>query len=486
MQDTGRLRAAIAVPLTNLGLDLDAVLEACVHCLTLPELRERLGLDFGALNASLLATEQNPTQIPSTIGCRSNTTSPNERWRLSTLSVAPLRPFSRRRYRRPTTLACVTACRAFEPEAAWCLTHEFLPEDLLELLLTTWLREAGAPPLGTDPYGLAPLHGVRAANMVFITKFVESAGPVVRAWCISNDTAAPEVWSDLSSAVAKLRTRLDKAGAFDFAVLNEEALIAWLGVLNGWPENMPSTLDRGVLKITSTEVDDQEAKAKRDKADRERQARSVLFNGRDVDPLDADWNAISAEIETGLSRKDVVHPYWVACQSAPRGEVAQTRWARETNSAGGDVQSRLPQAKKDMIGRLGELIVYHWLRVRLPGQDIDKAWRSSNAAVGTARTGQDDLGYDFEIKFNKQTWYIEAKATTTDQLRFEMGETEVRMARESARPKSRARYMIAFVSNASDPGRARIDMLPNPMTDEGSKVLEILGEGICYGFRRRG
>lgn len=34
---------------------------------------------------------------------------------------------------------------------------------------------------------------------------------------------------------------------------------------------------------------------------------------------------------------------------------------------------RTPQAKKDMIGRLGELVVYHWLKDRFRNQDIDKA-----------------------------------------------------------------------------------------------------------------
>ena len=34
---------------------------------------------------------------------------------------------------------------------------------------------------------------------------------------------------------------------------------------------------------------------------------------------------------------------------------------------------RTQQAKKDMIGRLGELVVYHWLKDRFRNQDIDKA-----------------------------------------------------------------------------------------------------------------
>ena len=43
-------------------------------------------------------------------------------------------------------------------------------------------------------------------------------------------------------------------------------------------------------------------------------------------------------------------------------------------NGGGEV----PPAKKDMIGRLGELVVYHWLKERFQRQDIDAAWVSKN------------------------------------------------------------------------------------------------------------
>lgn len=39
-------------------------------------------------------------------------------------------------------------------------------------------------------------------------------------------------------------------------------------------------------------------------------------------------------------------------------------------------------------------------------------------------------------------------------------------------------------SNLSDPARTRVEMLPNPMGEEGEAVLNLLGEGLRYGFRR--
>lgn len=59
----------------------------------------------------------------------------------------------------------------------------------------------------------------------------------------------------------------------------------------------------------------------------------------------------------------------------------------------------------------------------------------SNGNLFTGRPGEDGLGYDFQISFNKQTWFIEVKSFTEDPCQFEMGETEVRMARDVARSR---------------------------------------------------
>ncbi len=138
-----------------------------------------------------------------------------------------------------------------------------------------------------------------------------------------------------------------------------------------------------------------------------------------------------------------------------------------------------------MIGRLGELTVYHWLKSRQPGQDIDRCWVSGNGTLFNGREGSDTLGYDFCISFNKQTWYIEVKASTEDPCQFELGETEVRRAREVARSRSAERYVIAYVSNVGHTGATTIDILPNPLGPEADGVLNIAGDSIRYTFGRR-
>lgn len=137
-----------------------------------------------------------------------------------------------------------------------------------------------------------------------------------------------------------------------------------------------------------------------------------------------------------------------------------------------------------MIGRLGELTVYHWLRARQSGHDIDRCWVSSNAEQFNGQKGDDGLGYDFCISFNKQTWYLEVKASTGDPCEFELGETEVRKARDVARSRSAERYVIAYVANVGQTGATTVDVLPNPLAPDADGVLSIVGDSIRYAFSR--
>jgi hypothetical protein len=64
-----------------------------------------------------------------------------------------------------------------------------------------------------------------------------------------------------------------------------------------------------------------------------------------------------------------------------------------------------------------------------------------------------------------------------------MGESEVRAARNAARPRSGQRYVIIYVANPATSDETRIDVLPNPMSEEADGVLHLLGEGVRYGFQ---
>jgi len=77
------------------------------------------------------------------------------------------------------------------------------------------------------------------------------------------------------------------------------------------------------------------------------------------------------------------------------------------------------------------------------------------------------------------------KASQGDRRQFEMGASEVRAARNAARRRSAQRYVIIYVANPATSNMTRIDVLPNPMTEEADGVLRLLGEGVRYGFQPR-
>jgi hypothetical protein len=76
------------------------------------------------------------------------------------------------------------------------------------------------------------------------------------------------------------------------------------------------------------------------------------------------------------------------------------------------------------------------------------------------------------------------KASTEDPCQFELGETEVRRARDVARSRSADRYVIAYVANIGQTGSTTIDILPNPFGPDADGVLKIAGDSIRYMFDR--
>nr|WP_247740424.1 MULTISPECIES: DUF3883 domain-containing protein [unclassified Paracoccus (in: a-proteobacteria)] len=247
---------------------------------------------------------------------------------------------------------------------------------------------------------------------------------------------------------------------------------------------MPLALDLEGLGLSEGDLSTESVRAREANEERKREARSVPFNGRFIDPIGADLFQISEELGRTLSTKVLGRSLGTITDLAePNGSpTSKPKEAGDRSPKGR--RPRVPEEKTELIGRLGEVTIYHWLRKILPNQDIDAAWRSENGELITGRKGRDGLGYDFEVSYRNQIWQIEVKASLDDPQSFEMGETEVAAARAAARPRSGVQYKIAYVSYVSEPARAMIEMLPNPMSEDGARVLELRGEGIRYGFRR--
>lgn len=482
LEDRAALRIHLEKCLAGSGLSSDSVLEACKQSFSLDQLREGLGLDFAAFNISLVETGAEPdVNVEGHDNQLSHYVAENELPILEALRNAGAHLLDRFEP-NPDYARLRRATRELKPDPAWAMIYRDVPHDLLAGIVAEWLDSCGAPALNANPNALPNVLAVRDANGPLTRKVAVVAAPLVRAWCIGNNAAVPPVWQASGDAGVKLRVELEDAGVFDYRALDEATLLRWCQALGLWPAAMPLSLDRQVLGVAETDVEAARQKQREEQAAQEALARSVVLNGRMVDPKQADWDAISAEIAASLPRSVRNTPIGAMADLVPSDGALRPR--RGGGSGGGGPFTPVPKDKTDMVGRLGELTIYHWLKARLPNQDIDRGWVSGIGGIATGK-GEDGKGYDFEIEYRRQKWYIEVKASTGDPCKFEMGETEVRFARKIAQSRGAQRYVIAYVGNVGSTREVVIDMLPNPMSAEAEGILDIVGEGIRYRFTKR-
>lgn len=489
VQDASRLRQAIAPWLAPLGCDAQTALDACRTALSVSELRDMLKLDFEGLNWALTAVGQAPDIYPDI----------HARQLSNRIKAASVVIFDALRATFAPTIAAGNAAPAYaeardavaelKPNPSWEMRWKEVPDTVLDQHINAWLASHGALPLDVSHPGLVALEQVRRTNNQTLKELVRDATPLIRAWCLARATAVPTLWAGSDGGFADLRTRLDQAGVMDIQACDRNDLLSWIDQLGCWPANMVCTLDRDALELGDAALAEARAKAEAEVAARRKQERSIEFNGRAVDPEETDWAALDGELRQTLSREFLKTPVSQSAALAPARTGSDQKPGASGPGGGYRAPSYggrpfAPSAKTDMVGRLGELAVRHWLQGRMPRQDIDAAWKSSNAEVFTGRKGNDSLGFDFEVSWQKQAWQIEVKASLNDPRVFDLGETEVRAGRIAARTRSGLLYWIAYVSNLSDPRRARVEMIPNPLSEAGEAVLELVGEGLRYSFRR--
>jgi hypothetical protein len=483
IKEPDHLRAWLAPVVGRIGLDADLVLDACKKSLTVGELRERLSLAFEQLNMSLVAAGESPDTYPdlhSTL--MANYIHENEVEIIDALRTV-FAPRLRRYEPAPDYKRLREEIRTIVPAPEWLVRYHYLPRPLMASQVDTWLESHGAS-RGDRQADLLPLDAVRQTNREQVHKFANKAALLIRAWCLKRHQPLPNLFSDPENSTDTLRSRLDEAGVYDCLPLDAPSLVKWCGVIEIWPNEMPQTLDRDALGLAESDLDDEKAREREAAEARKREARSVPFNGRSVDPETAEWDSIAAELAGDLSQELLSAPLGAQPDLLPRRPRNPRDRKEKPGKKAPPAGRRAPSEKTDMIGRLGELVVYNWLKNRLPKQNVDAAWVSENAEPFTGRKGDDGLGYDFAVTFRKQLWQIEVKASLGDPCTFDMGESEVRAAREAARPRSGSRYAIAYVSNVGEPREARVELLPNPMSEDGEAAIYLLGEGIRYGFRR--
>lgn len=300
----------------------------------------------------------------------------------------------------------------------------------------------------------------------------------IRAWLAREKNDLMPIWTG-AAAPETVRERLDAVGALDFVRIDDLTLLNWLDTLKLWPSEMERTLDLNTLGLTDEDLSVQASAAAAAQEARLRQQRQVALHGEVID-LDDTMNTLITNVHKFLQEnpESLETPYrTTSLRTTTQEQFRGSNVARAVSS------QRRPQRMSDLqrnaLGLAGELIAYHWLRKRDPGHVDELCWKSRNAGLAIiGRTGNDGLGYDFEVPRAEGTVMYEVKATQGEAGMIELGETEVRCAQEHART-DRWRLLVVEEALSVSP---RIIMLPNPFRSDSRSKYSFVGNSVRLRF----
>lgn len=302
----------------------------------------------------------------------------------------------------------------------------------------------------------------------------------VQAWCQREKRAAPTEWVT-AGFDESLRDRLDRVGALDFTLLDNEQLVLWLVRVHAWPGGMEQSSDPAHHGLTSDEINAQQSTQARERAERLRASKQVTYRDQVFD-VDTNMSGLAETVKSFLQRSPEIvsgSNSFSSLKSVPQPQ--QGRDGRSGLGASAFQASRRPSSDQSAaIGLVGEMLAFEWLRKHHRNSRVDETcWRSKNVAqVYEGVVGDDGLGYDFEILQKRGSLLYEVKATSSDAGMIELGETEVHCAQEHS-GGDRWRLLIVEHVLSAEP---RIHLLPNPFGRKSRGKFRFVGNSVRLNF----
>lgn len=366
---------------------------------------------------------------------------------------------------------------ALRPLEEWLDVVDLPDDPMMRSLVNDWLIALGAPELD-GLYQLEPLVDVRQSNDEAIRRLVTQAVKVVPAWCQKNGALVPSYWSDSEDAWERTARAAAESGILDFERLQDGQILDWFATRGWWPETMPSTVELELLGLTPTDIQAQESEAERERRERVLERTSIRLGDVRYSADPADYSALIKAAQASCSERFLGS----STRFASLSKVAEAR--TRAPGSGGRISAPRREAspiQKSAIGLVGEVLAYEWLKSHFGDIVTTDCWKSvyRNYALG-GLDGDDSLGYDFSVIMRSQTLYFEVKATSTDNMQIELGQSEVEMAQKNARNRQ---YRILFIPEVLDVAARRVHVLPNPFSDVGRDFFRLVGSGLKYQFQ---
>ncbi|MFD6115145.1 sacsin N-terminal ATP-binding-like domain-containing protein [Streptomyces yangpuensis] len=373
------------------------------------------------------------------------------------------------------TLDWITA-----PEA-WAYSVDTAGTEIVEAHVEEQLAlRVGRPePLPRSGERLPDPGQVSSANLRTITGVAADLAVLVRA----AGRPLPEALSGADPA-EDVTARLAAAGALDFRPLSPTDVVGWLAALGQWPDGMAMATDPEEHGLSEADLKRVRNKAEHDRLERERKRRSISVGGREFDVYAGDFTALTRELDRVLQSGSA--PGITAAGplrfTDPRPRTGRTQATGRTRGwqYGGGMDSGMTAAQREAIGYVGEWYAYQFLCARYPDRMDEDGWVSGNRRKAfPGPSGDDSLGYDFRVGSGSRPYLYEVKATGGEGGRFELGESEVRAARQHA---GNDRWRLLVVTHALTPHKVAIQMLPNPYGKRGRGRYREEGGALRFSY----
>ena len=300
------------------GWSAASLVAAATEAATPAELRDALGITFGAFNAALRLTGDPP--IHDTEGhahafmayLSSRRTSFIDRLRTAAIRDFDAGEFpdgyarAHREFVRallgghsPTAGSDV---RSLGPDASWLDAFATPDEAMLAHRVEVWLSEV-APNGGIDAVPLEPIDEMRERNRRAVSDFGERALLYLPVWAARRGGEPLPDWVAASSPETAVSAMSDR-GLLDFRALDEVSITAWLTRLGHWSDGLPRSLELDQLGITQADIDAQHSEAERRRWERQLARRSVELDGVPVTLEPANIPSLVATLAAGISPED--------------------------------------------------------------------------------------------------------------------------------------------------------------------------------------
>lgn len=464
---------ALSAIADRLGRDVDELLSAAQGASTLAGVQKALAIPVAEINATLTRAgerfplidygEQHADDFADHVRRRRDELLGRMRWsrwdRFRAYEAQPDWP----RLRRLDTMQA-------DPE--WGTSVDELNADQMDERIEQELAERLGTVAPVDGPDLRSLDECVKANAELIVGAVPRLHTLVRAWQAGTGRTGTEPWIDEESAGHAIRIALDTAGALDFAPLGIDDLIQWLRALGLWPVDMPPSMDLDVLDLESKDLDVEAARQQRQRAERAKAKRTVHIDDQPFD-LDDGLAAFKAALDASLNKTPgfLQASHRIAALAEPTNRPGSSRSA---GGGSGRRETSLSDRQKVAIGLAGEWFAYQWLEQRYGGAFTSECWVSGYREEVFAGTGDDGLGWDFEVPARRGSHLYEVKTTMTDGGQIELGETEVLAAQAQARNR---RWRLLVITNVLNETR-RLRLLPNPFDPTVRGRYAFVGQGL--------